>query len=126
VPPIYQPEVAAKAVEWAAEHRRREIYVGLPTVYTILGNKLAPWLAERYLAKTAVDSQQIDGEPVGDRPSNLFAPVEGDPGAHGRFDEQAHDRSPQLLLTQNRAAIAAVFAAVGIGAAAAVLPRRGG
>jgi NAD(P)-dependent dehydrogenase (short-subunit alcohol dehydrogenase family) len=126
VPPIYQPEVAARAVEWAAEHRRREIYVGLPSVYTILGSKAASWLAERYLARTGFDSQQIDGEPVGNRPSNLFAPVEGDPGAHGRFDEQAHDRSPQLFLTQNRAAIAAALATVGIGAAAAALTRRGG
>jgi len=102
VPPIYQPEVAARAVAWAADHRRREVYVGLPSVYTILGNKVAPWLAERYLARTAYDSQQVDGAPVGTRPSNLFAPVEGDPGAHGRFDDQAHPRSPQLFLTRNR------------------------
>src|ERR671933_797866 len=51
VPPIYQPEVAAEAVHWAAHHRRREVYVGAPTVYTILGNKLATWMAERYLAR---------------------------------------------------------------------------
>jgi NAD(P)-dependent dehydrogenase (short-subunit alcohol dehydrogenase family) len=118
VPPIYQPEVAARAVAWASEHRRREVYVGLPAVYTILGNKLAPWLAERYLAKTAYDSQQIDGEPVGERPSNLFAPLDGDPGAHGRFDEQAHSRSLQLFFTKNRrwlglgAAVAAALPAI--------------
>src|SRR5215211_1732927 len=58
VAPVFQPEVAADAVHWACHHRRREVYVGLPAVYTILGNKLAPWLAERYLAKTAVDGQQ--------------------------------------------------------------------
>jgi short-subunit dehydrogenase len=118
VPPIYQPEVAARAVAWASEHRRREVYVGLPAVYTIIGNKLAPWLAERYLAKTAYDSQQIDGEQVGERPSNLFAPLDGDPGAHGRFDEQAHSRSVQLFLTKNRhwlslgAALAAALPAI--------------
>ncbi len=60
VPPIYQPEVAADAVHWAAHHRRREVWVGLPTVYTIIGNRLAPWLAELYLAKTAVNGQQTD------------------------------------------------------------------
>jgi NAD(P)-dependent dehydrogenase (short-subunit alcohol dehydrogenase family) len=118
VPPIYQPELAARAVLWAAEHRRREVYVGLPAVYTILGNKIAPWFAERYLARTAVDSQQIDGEPVGDRPSNLFAPVEGDPGAHGRFDEAAHARSAQLFVTEHRRWLAGA-AAAGIGAAVA-------
>ena len=72
VPPIFEPEVAARAIYWAAHHRRRELYVGFPTVYTIIGNKLAPWLAERYLARTAVDGQQTDravrrhggGEPV--------------------------------------------------------------
>jgi short-subunit dehydrogenase len=125
VPPIYQPEVAARAVAWAAEHRRREVYVGLPTVYTILGNKIAPWLAERYLAKTAVDSQQVDDQPVGERPSNLFAPVDEDPGAHGRFDDQAHARSAQLALTKNRRRLG-LGAALAAGAAAAgFLSRRG-
>ena len=60
VKPIYQPEVAARAVHWAAHHRRRELYVGLPTVYTILGNKLAPGLAERYLARNAIEGQQVE------------------------------------------------------------------
>src|SRR5919201_351805 len=73
VPPIYQPEVAAEAVHWAAHHRRREVYVGAPAVYTILGNKVAPWLAERYLAKTAVDSQQMEAPPSPhNREGNLF------------------------------------------------------
>jgi NAD(P)-dependent dehydrogenase (short-subunit alcohol dehydrogenase family) len=119
VPPIYQPEVAARAVVWAAEHRRREVYVGIPAVYTILGNKVAPWLAERYLAKTAYSGQQVQGQPVGERPSNLFAPVEGDPGAHGRFDDQAHSRSPQLALTKRRAWIGLGAAVAAAGAAAA-------
>jgi short-subunit dehydrogenase len=122
VPPIYQPEVAARAVAWMAEHRRREIYVGLPTVYTILGNKVAPWLAERYLAKTAYDSQQMDEPITGARPSNLFDPVPGDPGAHGRFDEEAHARSSQFFLARNRqwlAAGAGVLALLGAALAGA-------
>src|SRR3954454_23477865 len=64
VPPVYQPEVAADAVHWAAHHRRRELYVGLSTVYTILGTRVAPWLAERYLARTAVDGQQSGDPPT--------------------------------------------------------------
>jgi NAD(P)-dependent dehydrogenase (short-subunit alcohol dehydrogenase family) len=122
VPPIYQPEVAARAVVWAAEHRRREIYVGVPTVYTILGNKFAPWLAERYLARTAYSGQQVEGQPIDpDRPSNLFAPVDGDPGAHGQFDGKAHGRSPQAFLSRHRVAAGAGAAAL---AAAAFAARR--
>lgn len=118
VPPIYQPEVAARAVAWMAEHRRREIYVGTSTVYTILGNKIAPWLAERYLARTAYGSQQMDEPLDPNRPSNLFAPVPGDAGAHGRFDGRAHARSPQLLLSRNRHRIAAGTGIVALGALA--------
>src|SRR5581483_4743825 len=103
VPPIYQPEVAARAVVWASERRRRELYVGLPTAYTIIGNKLAPWLAERYLARTAYDGQQVQGEPVDPgRPSNLFAPLGEDPRAHGRFDESARERSAQAFPSRHR------------------------
>ena len=122
VPPVYQPEVAARAVHWAAHHRRREVYVGVPAVYTILGNKIAPWLAERYLARTAVDSQQTD-EPVrADRRDNLFQPVPRDDGAHGPFDERAHNRSPQFWATRHRWALTAAGAA--IAAAGAAVARR--
>ena len=128
VPPIFQPEVAARAVYWAAHHRRREIYVGLPTVYTIIGNKLAPWLAERYLAKTAIDGQQTKDRFDGTRAANLFAPVDDDhdEGAHGVFDEQAHGRSGQAWLSRHRigAGLGAAVA-VGAGAAATLLARRG-
>ncbi|HEY2771401.1 MAG TPA: SDR family oxidoreductase [Solirubrobacteraceae bacterium] len=104
VPPIYQPEVAARSIYWASQHRRRELYVGFPTVYTIVGNKVAPWLAERYLAKTAVKGQQTDQTVPGDRPNNLFEPLdaERDEGAHGIFDDQAHGRSPQAWLSRHR------------------------
>jgi short-subunit dehydrogenase len=120
VPPVFQPEVAADAVHWAAHHRRREVYVGLPTVYTILGSKLAPWIAERYLAKTAVSGQQTDGPPAPtNRDGNLFETVDhGDPGAHGAFDSIADERSLQWWTSRHRVALgtaagAALAAAVG-------------
>ncbi|MBV9838180.1 MAG: hypothetical protein JO156_08675 [Solirubrobacterales bacterium] len=102
VKPIFQPEVGARAVYWAAHHRRRELYVGLPTVYTILGNKVAPWLAERYLARTAVDGQQTKQAFDGARAANLFKPVDGDhdEGAHGSFDGEAKRRSVQASLSR--------------------------
>ncbi len=118
VPPVYQPEIAADAVHWAACHRRRQVYVGVPTVYTVLGSKFAPWLAERYLARTAVDGQQTEGPPTEtqEEGGNLMTPPAEDPGAHGRFDGIAHGASPQWWLTRHRAAIAGTLLA---GAAAA-------
>lgn len=102
VPPIFQPEVAAKAIVWAALHRRREVYVGGPTVKAIVGNKIAPGLLDWYLAKTGYDAQQTD-EPVNpNRPSNLFEPVAGDHGAHGIFDSRAHELSFELWETTHR------------------------
>src|SRR4051794_208397 len=89
VKPIFQPEVAAEAIVKAVRKRKRETYVGLPTRYTIWGNKLAPWLAERYLAKTAIKGQQTDQPVDPNRPDNLFEPVPGDRGAHGPFDAEA-------------------------------------
>jgi hypothetical protein len=113
VPPVYQPEVAADAIHWAAHHRRREVYVGVPAVYTILGGKLAPWLAERYLARTGVESQQLDATrpTAANRNGNLFEPDAGDPGAHGRFDGDAHERSVQWFATRHRRALTAAGAA---------------
>jgi short-subunit dehydrogenase len=125
VAPVYEPEVAADAVHWAAHHRRRQVYVGIPTVYTILGSKLAPWLAERYLAKTAVSGQMMEEEPPDEqnRDGNLMHAPPGDPGAHGRFDEKAHDHSAVLWLSRHRGAVAAVTAlaagATGLGLARA-------
>jgi short-subunit dehydrogenase len=92
VKPIFQPEVAARGVAEAIRKRRRESFVGLPTRYTIWGNKLAPWLAERYLAKTAVKGQQTGDPADPNRPDNLFDLVPGDRGAHGPFDAQAKSR----------------------------------
>ena len=112
VPPIYQPEVGARAVYWAAHSRRREHYVGVPTVYTIWGNKLAPWFAEWYLARTGFDAQQISDVPLDpDRPVNLYEPLSQDEGAHGRFDGQAHDTSVQAWLAEHKGAVGAVATA---------------
>jgi NAD(P)-dependent dehydrogenase (short-subunit alcohol dehydrogenase family) len=110
VPPIYQPEVAARAIYWAAHHRRREVQVGLPTVVAIAGNKALPGVADHYLARTGFDSQQT-AEPVDPgRADNLWAPLPGDHGAHGAFDARASDRAPQLWLTTHRAWLGAGIA----------------
>lgn len=115
VPPIYQPEVAADAIHWAAYHDRREIYVGRASLKTIWGNKLLPWVVDRYLARTAYDGQFADIEYDPDRPDNLYEPIAGDPGAHGPFDAEALPNSVQLQLTKHRryiGTVAAVFLAV--------------
>lgn len=119
VPPIYQPEVAARAIVWASERDRREVWVGWPVYKTILGNKLAPGFADRYLAENGYEAQQTD-EPVDpDREDNLFDPAddETDHGAHGAFDEVARQWSPMLQATTHRgwglAGAAALGAAVG-------------
>lgn len=101
VPPIFNPEIPADAIHYAAHADRREIYVGYSTVQTIVGNKIAPALGDWYLAHNGVSGQQLD-EPAEDRPDNLWEPVEGDHGAHGVFDERAKDHSPQLWATKHR------------------------
>ncbi len=98
VPPIFQPEVAARAIVWAATHKRREVYVGWPTVKAIYGNELAPAYADRYLAKHGFDGQQTSQPVSPDRPNNLFEPVEGDYAAHGIFDDRASSFSVQSSL----------------------------
>ena len=89
VPPIFQPEVAAEAIYFAAHNPRREFYIGLPTVKAIVADKIAPGLLDRYLARTGYDSQQYDGAEDPNRPDNLWQPVPGDHGAHGAFDARA-------------------------------------
>ena len=121
VPPIFQPEVAAEAIVWAAHHKRREIYVGGPTILAIEGNKIAPGWLDHYLARTCYDGQQTD-EPVGrDRPNNLFDPVSGDAGAHGIFDDRSHATSAQLWQTTHRGWLAAAGVGVAAFACAALL-----
>jgi NAD(P)-dependent dehydrogenase (short-subunit alcohol dehydrogenase family) len=121
VKPIFQPEVAARSVYWAAHHRRPQMYVGFPTVYTIVGNKIAPWVAERYLAKTAVDGQQNDQPFDGEKAVNLWRPVDSDhdEGAHGIFDSEAKARSGEAWLSRHR--LATGLGAVGAAAGAALL-----
>jgi NAD(P)-dependent dehydrogenase (short-subunit alcohol dehydrogenase family) len=121
VPPVYQPEVAADAIHWAAHHKRREVYVGIPTVYTIWGNKVAPWLAERYLAKTAVSGQLSDTRKRPDREDNLFESPPGDPGAHGPYDDRAHEHSVQLWATQHRRELLGALAGTALAGAGAAL-----
>jgi NAD(P)-dependent dehydrogenase (short-subunit alcohol dehydrogenase family) len=110
VPPIYQPEVAAQAIVWAATHRRRELWVGGSTAATLVANSLAPGLLDRYLGRTGYASQQTDEPADPQRPANLWAPVPGDHGAHGRFDDRAHPRSPQLWATTHRGLVGAATA----------------
>jgi short-subunit dehydrogenase len=113
VPPIYQPEVAAEAIYYAAHHNRRELIVGWPSVKAIYGNRVAPGYADRMLARMGYDSQQTD-EPVSpERKDNLWQPVPGDRGAHGRFDSRARSFSPQLWANTHRSWIAASLAAAG-------------
>jgi short-subunit dehydrogenase len=116
VAPIYQPEVAAEGIYWAAHHRRYELWVGGSTAATILANRLAPRLLDRYLALTNYHAQQSDEPEDPSRPDNLWNPVRGDPRAHGRFDRTAHGRSLQLWATTHRALTMA-----GAGAVAAAL-----
>jgi hypothetical protein len=104
VPPIYQPEVAARAIVWAARHDRREVAVGFPTVLAIVGDKIAPGLLDHYLAKTNVKAQQTDRPINPTRRDNLWNPVDdtSDYGAHGDFADRSRATSPQWLVNANR------------------------
>ncbi|MGH7052726.1 MAG: SDR family oxidoreductase, partial [Stellaceae bacterium] len=116
VAPIFQPEVAARAVLFAADSGRREVWVGRSTVKAILANRLAPGLLDHYLARNGY-SGQLSAEPADpNAPDNLEAPVPGDHGTHGRFDAQASASAPQLWATRHRAALisgASLLAAAG-------------
>ena len=123
VPPIFQPEVAAEAIHWAAHHDRREIWVGAPTAATVLANRIVPGLLDRYLARTGYASQQTEEPENPNRPYNLWSPVGGDFGAHGVFDDRAHAWSPQTWLTLHRGLAMALAAAAALGAALAAASR---
>jgi NAD(P)-dependent dehydrogenase (short-subunit alcohol dehydrogenase family) len=124
VPPIYQPEVAARGVVFAADHpQRKQYWVGASTVGTLLGQRIAPALLDRYLAKTGYQSQQTADRVDPDRPHNLWDPLDGpdghDYGAHGEFDDRAHRRAPHLWLSRHARLVSAA-AAVTVTATGAV------
>jgi NAD(P)-dependent dehydrogenase (short-subunit alcohol dehydrogenase family) len=108
---IYQPEVAARAIVWAAHHDRPELYVGMPTVEAILADKVVPGFLDHYMAQTVYQGHQTDEPEDPRRPNNLWKPVPGDHGAHGPFDDRAKNRSLQLWTTTHRRSLAA--AAIG-------------
>jgi NAD(P)-dependent dehydrogenase (short-subunit alcohol dehydrogenase family) len=124
VPPIYQPEVAAEAIYFAAHYPRREFYVGVPSVKAIIANKIAPGLLDHILAHTGYDSQQYDGPEDPDRPDNLWQPVAGDHGAHGAFDARARNWSPQLWTSEHRVWITLGVAALAVSGLVAFFNRK--
>jgi NAD(P)-dependent dehydrogenase (short-subunit alcohol dehydrogenase family) len=121
VPPIFQPEVAARAIVFAAEHRRRELLVAGPTLQTVWGQRLAPSLLDHYLARKGVDAQQTDEPVPPDRPDNLHVAAPGDWAVHGTFGDRASGRSAALWASLHRDRL--VFAA-GLALAALGLARR--
>ncbi|HEX5496197.1 MAG TPA: SDR family oxidoreductase [Mycobacteriales bacterium] len=126
VPPIFQPELPAKAIVFLATHPRRNIWVGISTAYTILGERLAPKLIDVYLGRTGVASQQTQQQ-LPRWGSNVFEPQDAqhDRGAHGPFDAQAHSRDPQLWASMHRRALlTGLLACAGGAVAAAIRTRR--
>ncbi len=121
VPPIYQPEVAGRAVVHAADHpQRREYWVGASTAATLVANAVAPGLLDRYLGRTGFASQQTPDPRDPGAPENLWEPAddEHDFGTHGAFDDRSHGRSPQLWASTHHGVLAGVIGAVGaVGAA---------
>ncbi|CAM2159074.1 Short-chain dehydrogenase (plasmid) [Pararobbsia alpina] len=127
VAPIFQPEVAARAIVFAATHRRRQVYVGWSTVKAILADHIAPSLIDRYLARAGYDGQLTDETLPADAPGNLFDSVPGDYGSHGRFNATSRSTNQALFTDRHRAvcwALAAVTASAVIGRA--LIPRRRG
>ncbi len=114
VPPIFQPEIPARAIYFAAFHPRRQTWIGFPTVKAILANRIAPGLIDRYLASAGYSGQLTDQPVPPDAPNNLFEPVPGPYGAHGRFDARARDRSWEVFTSRHRNAMWATIALAGV------------
>ena len=115
VPPIYQPEVPARAIFFAATHKRRDVWVGFPTVKAILANRIAPGLIDRYLAKAGYAGQLTDIPEPADAPANLFEPVPGAYGAHGRFDKRRpRTGSWEMFTDRHKMALFGVLAVIGM------------
>ncbi len=122
IPPIFQPEVAAERIVWASHHKRREVFVGAPTVIVIEANKVAPALADYYLGRTGFDSQQTKEKVSKNRPDNLFEPVPGDFGAHGIFGQQARDQAATTWLAEHKG-LTALAGAAALGVLAIVFKK---
>src|SRR5215203_3566492 len=120
VPPIFQPEVAAEAVYWAAHHGRDELWVSFSTVKAIVGNRLIPRALDRYMARTGYDAQQTGELTDPDREDNLYQPVPGDAGAHGDFDGRSSDKSYQWWANTHRGWLLTGLTAAGLAGAALV------
>jgi NAD(P)-dependent dehydrogenase (short-subunit alcohol dehydrogenase family) len=114
VPPIFQPEVAARAIVWAAERAPRRVPVGAPTALATLAQKFIPGLLDHYLARTGFDSQQASFPTEPGRPDNLWRPVPGDHGSHGAFDDRSKDRSLHWELRSRPRLVAATAAAAAV------------
>src|SRR6478735_2503001 len=130
VPPIYQPEVAAHGVLYAADHpERREYWVGGSTAATLAANAVAPGLLDRYLARTGFSAQQDDRPESSSRPVNLWKPADGPSGhdytAHGSFDGQAKPRSVELWASQHHGLLGGALLGLAGAAVAAAVGRRG-
>ena len=109
---IFQPEVAARAIYYAAYNDEREVWVASPTVQTILGNKVAPGFLDWYLAQNGVKGQQLDVPEDPNRPHNLWDPVPGDHGAHGTFDDKAHSNSKEMWAYYHKSELLGIGAAI--------------
>src|SRR6185312_5304814 len=121
---IFQPEVAAEAIHWAAHHRRRELFLGMPSVESIIGNKIAPSLLDRYLGRKGYRGQQTSQPKDPNQPDNLWQPVPGDHGAHGTFGAEAHRRSPEFWFAKNKNRLGWVAAGCALLAAGLLLTQR--
>ena len=114
VPPIFQPEVAANAIVWAAYSGRREVNVGGPTSEAIIGNNFVPGIGDWYLAEHGYDAQMTDEPEVPNRPDNLWDPLPGDAGAHGVFDDRAKPVSVAFEINKRRGWLAVGLGVVGV------------
>jgi hypothetical protein len=116
MPPMFTPESVAESVVWAIEHGPREMLIGFPTVQTVWGQKLAPALLDRYLASKGFEGQMAD-EPNDQHGRDiLFAPLPGDPGAHGPYRDRERGADLQMRLRPNAAAIAAAMGLINVAA----------
>lgn len=121
--PIFQPEVAARAIVWSIDHHRRELNVAWPTTKAVVGNNFFPSYGDSYLADNAIDGQMTDEPEDPNRPNNLWDPLPGDFGAHGRFDDVSHETSVALELNLRRKRVLALIA-VAAGAIALAMAKQ--